>query len=37
LDKAKVEREGTHCSIVTFSKMVGLSLEAAKILEKEGI
>jgi len=37
IGKAKVEREGKHCSIITFSKMVGFSLEAAKILEKEGI
>lgn len=37
LGKAKIEREGTHCTIVTFSKMVGTSLEAAKELEAEGI
>ena len=35
--KAKVEREGKDVSIVTFSKMVGHSLEVAKNLEKEGI
>lgn len=37
IGKAKVEREGKDCSIITFSKMVQFSLEAAKILEKEGI
>jgi len=37
IGKAKVQREGTDVSIVTFSKMVGKSLEAAEILEKEGI
>lgn len=37
LGKAKIERPGKDVSIVTFSKMVGISLEAAKILEKEGI
>lgn len=35
--KAKVEREGKDVSIVTFSRMVGVSLEVAKNLEKEGI
>lgn len=34
---AKTEREGTDCTIVTFSRMVGTSLECAEILEKEGI
>lgn len=28
---------GTDVSIVTFSRMVGYALEAAKALEKEGI
>ena len=37
IGKAKIEREGTDCTIVTFSKMVGFSLEVAKTLEKEGI
>jgi pyruvate dehydrogenase E1 component beta subunit len=37
IGKAKVEREGTDVSIITFSKMVGDSLEVAKALEKEGI
>jgi pyruvate dehydrogenase E1 component beta subunit len=35
--KAKVEKEGSDVTIVTFSKMVGTSLEVAKSLEKEGI
>jgi pyruvate dehydrogenase E1 component beta subunit len=37
IGKAKIEREGKDVTIVTFSKMVGTSLEAAKLLEKEGI
>eukprot|EP00340_Litonotus_pictus_P002971 CAMPEP_0170515416 /NCGR_PEP_ID=MMETSP0209-20121228/1852_1 /TAXON_ID=665100 ORGANISM="Litonotus pictus, Strain P1" /NCGR_SAMPLE_ID=MMETSP0209 /ASSEMBLY_ACC=CAM_ASM_000301 /LENGTH=319 /DNA_ID=CAMNT_0010799895 /DNA_START=147 /DNA_END=1106 /DNA_ORIENTATION=- len=37
LGKAQVVREGKDCTIVTFSKMVSWSLEAAKQLEKEGI
>ncbi len=37
LGKAKIEKEGKNCTIVTFSKMVGVSLEAAKKLEAEGI
>ncbi|GAB5029853.1 pyruvate dehydrogenase [Nannochloropsis oceanica] len=37
IGKAKIERAGTDVSIVTFSRMVGYSLEAAKLLEKEGI
>jgi len=37
IGKAKVEREGEHVTIVTFSKMVGTSLEAAEVLAKEGI
>ncbi len=35
--KAKVEREGKDVSVITFSKMVGISLEVAKKLEAEGI
>jgi pyruvate dehydrogenase E1 component beta subunit len=35
LNKAKVEKEGTDVTIVAFSKMVGFSLEAAAILQKE--
>lgn len=37
LGKAKIEKEGKDVSIVTFSKMVGYSLEVAKNLEAEGI
>jgi len=37
IGKAKVEREGKDVSIITFSRMVGESLEVAKRLEKEGI
>ena len=35
--KAKVEREGHDVTIFTFSRMVGVSLEAAAELEKKGI
>ncbi|KAI3407858.1 NAC domain-containing protein [Psidium guajava] len=37
IGKAKVEREGKDVTITAFSRMVGLSLEAAEILAKEGI
>lgn len=37
IGKAKIQREGKHISIITFSKMVGKSVEAAEILAKEGI
>jgi pyruvate dehydrogenase E1 component beta subunit len=37
IGKAKVEREGNDITIVAHSKMVGLSLEAAQSLEREGI
>jgi pyruvate/2-oxoglutarate/acetoin dehydrogenase E1 component len=37
IGKAKVEREGKDVSIITFSKMVGTSLDAAKQLAEEGI
>jgi pyruvate dehydrogenase E1 component beta subunit len=37
LGKAKVEREGTDVTIVTFSRLVGQALEAADQLAKEGI
>ena len=37
IGKAKIEREGSDVTIVTFSKMVGYSLEVAKNLEAEGI
>lgn len=35
LNKAKIEKEGTDVTIVAFSKMVGFSLEAAAILQKD--
>lgn len=37
IGEAKVEREGTDITIVTFSRMVGHSLEVAEELAKEGI
>ena len=37
LDKAKVMREGKDVTLVSFSRMVGLCLEAAAQLEKRGI
>ena len=37
IGKAKVEREGSHVTIVTFSIMVGKALQAAEELAKEGI
>lgn len=35
LNKAKVERQGTDVTITAFAKMVGFSLQAAEILQKE--
>lgn len=35
--KAKIEKTGSDVTIVAFSKMVGISIEVAKNLEKEGI
>jgi len=37
IGKAKIMRQGTDVTIVTFSRAVGKSLEAAKELEKRGI
>jgi pyruvate dehydrogenase E1 component beta subunit len=37
IGKAKIERPGKDVTIITFARMVGESLEAAKRLEKEGI
>ncbi len=37
IGRAKIEREGTDVTIVSFSIMVGKSLEAAKILAEQGI
>ena len=35
LNRAKIEKEGTDVTITAYSKMVGLSLDAAAILQKE--
>ena len=37
IGKSKVQREGSDVTIVTYSKMVGHSMQAADELEKEGI
>jgi pyruvate dehydrogenase E1 component beta subunit len=37
IGKANVVREGKDCTIVTYSRMTHVSLEAAELLEKEGI
>eukprot|EP00455_Lapot_gusevi_P029854 TRINITY_DN31_c0_g1_i2.p2 TRINITY_DN31_c0_g1~~TRINITY_DN31_c0_g1_i2.p2 ORF type:complete len:296 (-),score=140.00 TRINITY_DN31_c0_g1_i2:184-1002(-) len=37
IGKAKIMREGQHATIVTFSRMVGVALQAAEELAKEGI
>jgi len=37
LGKAHIAREGTDITIVTFTKMVGLALEAAETLAKAGV
>lgn len=37
LDKAEVKREGEHVTIVTYSKMLQVSLQAARQLAREGI
>jgi len=37
IGKGKIERPGKHVTLVSFSKMVGLCLEAAKELEASGI
>ena len=37
LDKAKVMVEGNDVTIVTFSKMVGVAIEASKVLQERGI
>src|SRR5262249_10128757 len=37
LGQADVKREGTDVTIVSYSKMAQVSLEAAKLLEAEGI
>ncbi len=37
IGKAKVERKGKDVTITAFSRMVGVALEAAKMLEADGI
>lgn len=37
IGKARIMRSGTHITIVSFSRMVGLCLEAAEALQSEGI
>lgn len=37
MGKADVKREGTDCTIITWSRMVHTSLEAAEILAEQGI
>lgn len=37
IGKAKIMKEGSHVTLVAFSRMVGVCLEAAEQLEKEGI
>ncbi|KAK3042526.1 hypothetical protein RJ639_000250 [Escallonia herrerae] len=37
IGKAKIEHEGKDVTITAFSKMAGYALEAAEILEKDGI
>lgn len=37
IGKAKIQREGKDLTIVTFSKMVGHTMEAATLLEAKGI
>lgn len=37
IGKAKIEKTGSDCTIFTFSKLVGTSLDVANALEKEGI
>lgn len=35
IGKAKIEKQGTDVTITAFAKMVGFSLQAAEILQKE--
>lgn len=37
IGKAKVMRQGSHVTLTAFSKMVGVCLDAAQQLAKEGI
>mmetsp|Transcript_7615 Transcript_7615/g.10940 ORF Transcript_7615/g.10940 Transcript_7615/m.10940 type:complete len:360 (+) Transcript_7615:74-1153(+) len=36
IGKAKIEREGSDVTIITFSKMVGLALETAEVMAEKG-
>ncbi len=37
IGKARIEREGAHVTITAFSRMVGVALEAAEMLARDGI
>src|SRR5439155_23970414 len=37
LGQGDIKRPGKDCTVVCYSKMVGLCLEAARVLAKEGI
>jgi pyruvate dehydrogenase E1 component beta subunit len=37
LGKAELKREGDHCSIITYGKMVLVALQAADQLQKQGV
>lgn len=37
IGKAKIEREGSDVTIITFSKPVGLALEAAEVMATKGV
>jgi pyruvate dehydrogenase E1 component beta subunit len=37
IGKADIKREGDHCSIITFGKMVLVAMQAAEQLAKEGV
>lgn len=37
IGKAKIMQEGSDVTITAFSKMVGVALEAAQMLEEQGI
>lgn len=37
IGKAKIEREGSDVTIITFSKMTGLALEAAEVMSDRGV
>jgi pyruvate dehydrogenase E1 component beta subunit len=37
IGQAKVEREGTDVTVITFSKTTGLALEAAEVMKEKGV